>query len=418
MISHLATNLPPVPLRTPRGAQLQEISTSCSQCQRCVAECQFLKNHGDPKQIAEAYDPSKKASSTLPFECSLCGLCTAVCPTSVDPAAMFLEMRRESVERGIAPFPGHTGLQNYEKKGTSKRFSWYALPDNCETIFFPGCSLPGSRPEQTRKTFELLQAHIPALGIVLDCCTKPSHDLGRQDYFQAMFGEMKQYLLANGIKTVLVACPNCDQVFSRYAPEFTTKTVYEILDTLTPTIRHKVTTVAAIHDPCVARFAKESQTAVRNLAKKSGLEIVDTGYSKERTLCCGEGGAVAAISPQLADGWGDKQARKTTGNRTVTYCSGCANKLNKRGPTNHILDLYFDRQAALSDRAEVSRAPLTYWNRLKLKKYLQTDFSATITRERTFQADAKTSAVTWRKLMLLPISLLLFLAKWNKKSCA
>ena len=49
--------------------------------------------------------------------------------------------------------------------------------------------------------------NITDIGIVLDCCTKPSHDLGDEEHFNAMFGEMKDYLLSQGIKTVLLACP-------------------------------------------------------------------------------------------------------------------------------------------------------------------------------------------------------------------
>ena len=92
--------------------QLQKISTQCTQCQRCVAECQFLKTYGDPKKIADGYNPNDNYCLNLPFECSLCDLCSAVCTEQLDLTTMFLEMRRETVDRGAADYPKHKGLHH------------------------------------------------------------------------------------------------------------------------------------------------------------------------------------------------------------------------------------------------------------------------------------------------------------------
>ncbi|MBU1182609.1 MAG: hypothetical protein KKF00_10680 [Proteobacteria bacterium] len=89
----------------------------------------------------DTYDPKDRRQQSLPFECSLCGLCGAVCPVDLDPKTMFLEMRREAVRKGVAPFPEHKALINYEKRATSKQYSYYALPDGCDTIFSPGCNI-------------------------------------------------------------------------------------------------------------------------------------------------------------------------------------------------------------------------------------------------------------------------------------
>ena len=113
---------------------------------------------------------------------------------------MFMEIRRETVRQGNGDFSKHKSILNYERRGTSKRYTWYALPKGCDTIFFPGCALPGTRPDKTIKLYEYMKKQVPTLGIVLDCCTKPSHDMGREVYFDAMFGEMKGFLLKNQSK--------------------------------------------------------------------------------------------------------------------------------------------------------------------------------------------------------------------------
>jgi Fe-S oxidoreductase len=385
--------------------QLQLNVSRCTQCRCCVAECRFLKRYGDPKQIAETYNPEDNYFLGISFECSLCGLCTAVCPEQLDPVAMFIEMRREAIDRGEGDYPEHRGLRAYERKGTSKRYSWYALPEGCDTIFFPGCGLPGTRAALTLQVFGHLQGILPNVGIVLDCCTKPSHDLGREKYFQAMFGEMKAFLLTQGIKTVLVACPNCYQVFSEYGPEFDTRTVYEVFNECTLPATGTVVGTVTMHDPCVARFAEPMHASVRALVAKKGVTAVEPRHSQKTTLCCGKGGAVDCVSPELAEGWTQQQVREAAGQRTLTYCTGCAHSLGAHGPAIHVLDLVFAPEKAMAAKAKVAKAkvakaPFTYFNRLKLKKYLKKHVAAAVTRERTFNGGEEVKVGLLKKLLL------------------
>lgn len=371
------------PLRPALSTRRKQVSDGCIQCQICVNECQFLQLHGDPKTLADSYNPAEGRFLQIPFECSLCELCTAVCPHGVKPPELFLEMRRESFERGLNNLPQHRGLRSYEKKGLSKRFSWYALPENCDTIFFPGCALAGSRAEITLKVFDQLQSNIPNIGIVLDCCTKPSHDLGDEKYFHAMFGEMKEYLKNQGIKTVLLACPNCDKVFKTYADEFNIQTIYEVLEQMDQVSASTLTKwTVVLHDPCTARFNHPAQNSVRSLLKNRGVTVVEHPHSGEKTFCCGEGGAVNCYKPKLAENWGQKRIIEATRQPIISYCAGCTQILGKHSETHHMLDLLF---TAPDKRTVVATAPLTYFKRLRLKKHLKQNFSAATTRERTFQ---------------------------------
>jgi uncharacterized membrane protein YdjX (TVP38/TMEM64 family)/Fe-S oxidoreductase len=371
-------------ISAPLGVSLATVSDLCTDCGLCVGECRFLQRYGTPKKIADGFDPQQKEQLAMPFECSLCGLCTAVCPEPIDPDAMFLEMRREAVRRGNNQFFEYGGLLGYERKGVSKRFSWYGLPSDCDTIFFPGCALPGTRPEQTRTVFESLQKSIPNLGIVFDCCTKPSHDLGRETYFDAMFGEMKEYLVAQGVKRVLVACPNCHKMFSQYAPELSLLTIYEVLAVVGEKVLPGISGIVTIHDPCVIRTAASPQEAVRSLVAATGLTVEEMPHTRSTTLCCGEGGAVACLEPEFADDWGKKRKREAAGRRTVTYCAGCTHILGAHTPTSHVVDLLANPAAAMAGKAKVSKAPFTYLNRLKLKKHFMATMETAASRERTF----------------------------------
>lgn len=356
----------------------KEIVEKCIECHLCRQECAFLRKYGNPKEIVSRIDPQGDTALTVAYECSLCGLCGAVCPVDLKPQDLFLEMRRELVHKGQRKFIEHKGLLNYEKQGTSKRYTWYGLPRDCATILFPGCALPGSRPETVINLFRHLIKSISDLGIVLDCCTKPSHDLGRQPYFQARFGAMADSLRNQGIQTVLTACPNCYTVFKEYGGGLEVKTVYEVLVGKGLPKAGPVSAGITLHDPCVVRFDSSIQNAVRDLIERTGVTLQEMDHNRESTLCCGEGGAVGLLSPELSRDWAILRKKEARGRRMITYCSGCVNCLNPLSPTSHVLDLLFEPQATITGKIKSARSPLTYWNRIRLKSWFRKNRGGTL----------------------------------------
>jgi uncharacterized membrane protein YdjX (TVP38/TMEM64 family)/Fe-S oxidoreductase len=381
---------------------LEEINAKCTRCNACQRDCAFLRKYGTPGELAESYDPDKKSCQSLPFECSLCQLCAVVCPEKLKPADLFLEMRREKMRRDILDYPEHAGYLAYEKRGASQRFSYYALPENCDTVFFPGCTLAGTRSDNTLKIYEHLRKTIPSLGIVLDCCLKISHDLGREDHFQVMFQEMKNFLIRQGVKKVLLACPNCHRIFSQYGEGLAVSTIYELMDEHPLPSVEKVPGTVTVHDPCPLRFSLAVHAAVRSLVKKQGLTIEEMPHHGESAVCCGEGGFVACLSPDLSAQWKGLCKDEAAGRRMITYCAGCTNHLDGITPTSHIVDLLWEPQATMAGNVGVTKAPFTYLNRLKLKRTFKRRITAPITRERTFAGDGgdKKTGMMKRTLLL------------------
>lgn len=389
---------------------LEEMNAKCTRCGTCQQDCAFLQKYGTPGELAQSYKPNEKRCQALPFECSLCQLCTVVCPEKLNPRDMFMEMRREKMRRDPLGYPEHAGYLGYEKRGVSARFSYYSLPKNCDTVFFPGCTLTGTRSDKTLKIYEHLKKERPSLGIVLDCCMKISHDLGREDYFRTMFREMKDYLVQRGVKKIVVACPNCQRIFSTYGGELAVSTVYEIMDAQPLPVREKVAGIVTIHDPCPLRFSSEVQTAIRSLVTKMGLTVEEMPHQGESTLCCGEGGLVSRLSPELAGNWGDMRKAEAGGKRIITYCAGCTNHLSGRTPTSHIVDLLWEPQAAMAGNVGITKAPFTYLKRLKLKKNFKRLINAPSTRERTFTGDSGKKNDMMKRILLLGIIAVLVMA--------
>ncbi len=354
---------------------LATISTECIECGLCVRECAFLKKYGTPKAIADGYDIAS-GDPLMPFACSLCRLCAAVCPVKIDPGAMFLAMRRAEAASGRADFRPHRPLLGYEQRGTSSLFSLYALPPGCDTVFFPGCALSGTRAGRVVQVVESLAEKIPGLGVVLDCCTKPSHDLGRSRYFDAMFTEMYSFLKEKNVRRVLTACPSCHWVFKTYAPDLETRTVYEFLVGDSPVPVPAVgTTPVTVQDSCVARDDSALQESVRSLILARGGTCEEMKHHGRKTFCCGEGGGVGFAAPEYARIWGERRRDEVGGRPVITYCAGCAGYLARVARTVHLLDYFFAPDKAVAGRVAVARSPFTYLHRLLLKYRLRKRFS-------------------------------------------
>jgi len=347
-----------------------DIVAGCIHCGRCERECAFLQRYGDPGRIAETWQGDNPAHDAIPFSCSLCGLCSEVCPHDLPMAALFLNMRRALVARGRGRYPGHRPLLNYERLGRSRLLRGMFLPAGCDTVYFPGCALPGSRPAITRALITHLQAQVPQLGVVLNCCGKPSHDLGRNQTFSSHFQRLHATLHHRGIRRVLVNCPNCHAVFRNYASGMEVQTVYELLADAPLPGKPALHGAVIVHDPCVMRTEELPQAAVRTLLGRIGEWIDPLKHTGRLTRCCGEGGAVHGVNPRLAETWAIRHAREAHGERLVTYCAGCALHLDRHTPTSHLLDLLFEPERALAGTLRTVRAPFSYLQRWRLKRHL------------------------------------------------
>ncbi len=369
---------------------LEEIRERCTECGACTKACAFLSHYGTPKAIAAGLDFSSPRHQAIAYECSLCSLCHAVCPEGLDPCRLFLEIRREHVEGGHFDESAYSVILGYEKRGTSALFSWYGLPEGCDTVFFPGCSLPGTRPEVTLQMFRDMQRLMPTLGIVLDCCTKPSHDLGRRAHFESVFGEMTGYLTRQGVKRVLVACPNCFKIFKHHGNGIAVQTVYEFIHAKGFQAKSENGgREISVHDPCALREEVAVHQAVRGLLSGMGLTVAEMRHRGRRTVCCGEGGMVGFVKPQFAKAWGEIRRREAQGRPMVAYCAGCAGFLNRVSPTIHIADLLYRPEAALNGNLRVARAPFTYLNRILLKRRLKRELKPSTSRVRRLDPVSK-----------------------------
>lgn len=362
---------------TPKGLEaVAFIAQECIQCGVCVEECRFLQTNGLPGQIAEKVLKNEQESYSLAFSCSLCRLCTHLCPKNLPIADMFLELRRKTVAHDRQILKGYKPLRFYEALGGSPFFKRDFLPEGCDTVFYPGCALPGIRPEQTERLFLYLQKKIPQLGLVLDCCGKPSHDLGDQKSFLKKNKEQVRRLRDAGVQHIITSCSSCLDVFRSSASGIETSMAYTHLLPIKGqaglskqmgTENNRYT----IHDPCTIRFESEVHESIRELISVYGGAVAEMKHSRVRTLCCGEGGAVGFKEKENKIEWQNRRKKEAGSLPMVTYCAGCTVSLDSPN-TVHILDLIFPPDDSKKNR--LPKPPRTYLNRFFFRKKMDSYF--------------------------------------------
>lgn len=347
------------------SVQQHPTATTCTGCGKCRAICPFLQVYGTPKEICGGAEGPERMRD-IAYRCSLCGLCNEVCPEGLDLTAFFLEMRRLAVNAGVVSWRPYLPILFYEWVGRSPLFSLEILPQGCDTVFFPGCALPGAYPEETLSLFQRLRLLQPQLGIILDCCNKPSNDLGRAEVFASRFGKLLARLTTARISTVITACPSCADLFRSFAPQLHITTVYQYLAERQSPASLPATTPLTVHDACVLRRDGGTQLAVRSLLFSLGYQVVEMDHSRQQTLCCGQGGMVAAVDRPLAENWREQRRAESKGTLTAVYCAGCAASLGNSAPVLHLAQLLAGPNGVTLPQRPLS-PPFTYYHRLRLK---------------------------------------------------
>ena len=104
-----------------------------------------------------------------------------------------------------------------------------------------------------------------------------------------------------------------------------------------------------------------------------------------RPFVAAKGGRPAVWPRSFPTAGGDIRKQEAGGHPMFTYCAGCANWLRDVVPVTHVMDLVFEPDKALKGKSRVSRAPMTYLNRLWVKRRLKRTVSARVSREREFE---------------------------------
>jgi len=238
-------------------------------------------------------------------------------------------------------------------------------------LFFPGCQLSASAPEQVEKVYAYLTEKLSdGVALMFRCCGAPADWAGDQELFQNSLKVLVAEWESLGKPQLIVACSTCHSIFKDRFPEVVS--LWELMADLDLPVQGASVSggKVAVQDACTTRHEPVIHEAVRHILSKLGYEVEELPYSKELTKCCGFGGLTSFANPVLAKKIVEDRISESATDY-VAYCAMCRDNFASKGKrTFHLLDLIFGTNLEAAATRPSIAFSYRHENRAKLKRKL------------------------------------------------
>lgn len=310
--------------------------------------------------ILEGVVEMKQSLIDIVYSCLTCGICTEICPSSVnegvDVAEIVKALRRDLVKAGFKPpNPLPQIDENVAKTGNvfgetpSNRVDWsrsFELEAKGENLYFAGCYASYRFPETARSTVKLLEKaglKVAYLGENELCCGLPELWDGNLKLARELVERNMKTIRDSGVKRIITSCAGCYHTFkSEYKKILGSLPVevHHVSEVLLDLVRRgklevkkSIENVMTYHDPCHLGRHEKIYDQPRTLLKAiSRTELREMKRSREKSWCCGGGAIVSTVYPEItrriAD-WRIQEALETGAEIIVTSCPLCQTILRR-----------------------------------------------------------------------------------------
>ncbi len=143
-------------------------------------------------------------------------------------------------------------------------------------------------------------------------------------------------------------CAGCDRRFRKPYEGISTITYWEVLDSLEgmPLPDYGGQEVS-VHDSCSFKCRPQVHEAVRSLLRKMNMRIVESEYSREKSVCCGDS-LYGRVPVERVEDFQRSRAAQMPCEDVVVTCISCVRAMTVGGKRPRYLpDLIFARETPL-----------------------------------------------------------------------
>ncbi|MFC1929373.1 heterodisulfide reductase-related iron-sulfur binding cluster [Chloroflexota bacterium] len=363
---------------------------TCTECGRCQMACPAYVSGKvlNPKQILQSMRSQiLSKESSLPNErlsgneidfgvgsggiseeavwnCTTCFACQQECPMAIEHVGLFVELRRQLVERGSVSRDIRNTLENIRTLGNpwgqtqsnrlelARQLRLPLLQEEGEVdfLFWIGClSAYDNRARDivwaTSSLLSKAGIKYAVLGSEEKCCGDPTRRMGEEGLFQQIALSNIDIFKHYNIRRIITHCPHCYNTFKNeycqlgadleviHHSEMILKLIQEGIITINKPLNYSLT----FHDPCyLGRYNDLYNLPRQVIQANKHLKLVEMKNNRQSSFCCGAGGGhfwMTDFKGQRIENIRLAQALETGSQLVATACPYCVVMLDTAAST-------------------------------------------------------------------------------------
>jgi len=293
-----------------------------------------------------------KEYSEHPYLCTLCGRCAATCPAFIQTKDLRIAMRGFMVEKGEYPpvmdrlAETLKGAHNIVGEPNQDRSMWVqALTEvpkdgfqreKARVVYFVGCVasyFPMTKriPQSFVQILDKAEVDFTILGGEEWCCGFPLLAAGMKKDAEALILHNLEKVKEKGAEELIFACPSCYHTWMEHCRTdieifHSTQFIKKLIEEGKVSFKEKMAKVT-YHDPCDLGRASGVYEVPREILRSiPGVELVEMRGNREQCVCCGGGGNLEMVNPDLSAGLAQakiEEIKATGAEMVVTACQQC-----------------------------------------------------------------------------------------------